>query len=95
MTPEEELKRAEAARQVLETPIVRETLDLMEREIIETWIACPARDVEARDWMWRQIVVTRKFRDTLRGVMESGKIAAMRIKEKQSLAERTINFIRR
>jgi len=95
MTPEQELQRAEQARQIRETPIVAETLDAMEREITEAWSACPARDVEGRDWMWRQIVATRKFRDILRGTMESGKVALHRIKEKESLAQRALKVIRR
>lgn len=95
MSPEEELRRAEQARQIFEAPLVRETLDLMEREITEAWIACPARDTEGRDWLWRQIVTTRKFRDTLRGVMESGKLAQARLREKQTLAERALNMIHR
>jgi hypothetical protein len=94
MSPEQELQRAEQARQVMETPLVRETLELMEREIVEAWIACPARDTEGRDWLWRQIVSTRKFKDTLRGVMESGKLAQARLKEKQTLAERALNLVR-
>ena len=95
MTPEQELQRADEARRILETPIVTETLDLMEREIMEAWIACPARDSEGRDWLWRQIVVTRKFRDCLKGTMESGKIAAESLRRQQdSLAKRTINYFR-
>jgi hypothetical protein len=95
MTPEQELQRAEQARQIFETPLVKETLDLMEKEIVEAWIACPARDVEGRDWLWRQIVATRKFMDILRGTMESGKVALHRIKEKESLAQRALKVIRR
>lgn len=95
MTPEEELRRAEHARQLCEDPMVKETLDLMEKDILEAWIACPARDSEGRDWLWRQMVATRKFRDCLRGTMESGKIAAAQLKQKQTLKERTLNAIRR
>lgn len=95
MSPEAEIQRAEQARQIFETPLVKETLELMEREIVEAWIACPARDAEARDWLWRQIVTARKFKDTLRGIMESGKIAQARLKEKQTFAEKALNIIRR
>lgn len=90
MTPEEELRRAEQARQALELPIVRETLDYMERETHEAWLACPARDTDGREWLWRQAVMTRKFRDLLRGTMEAGKLAKIRLQEKQTLAERAI-----
>lgn len=94
MTPEQELQKAELARQVLETPIVKETLDFMERECMEFWLACPVRDTEGREALWRMAVTTRKFRDLLRGTMESGKIAAAQIAEKKSLAERAKDTIR-
>jgi len=55
----------------------------------------PARDAEGREWLWRQVVTARKFKDTLRGIMESGKIAQARLKEKQTLAERALNMVRR
>ena len=95
MTPEEALRRANQARQVFEQPIVTETLDFMEREIMEQWMVCPVRDVEARETLWRLAVSTRKFRELLRGTMESGKIAAEQIRQKQSLKEQALNLIRR
>jgi len=95
MTPEDELRRAEQARQALETPIVKETLDYMEREITEAWAACPARDLDGREWLWRQMTATRKFRELLRGTMESGKIAAAQLREKESLAKRALNVVTR
>ncbi len=88
MTPEEALRRANAAEQVFKQPIVKETLDFMEREVMEAWMACPVRDVEAREALWRMAVTTRKFRDLLRGTMESGKLAADQISKKQSVMER-------
>lgn len=88
MTPEEALRRATQARQVFEQPITLETLDFMEREVMEAWIACPVRDVDGREALWRMAVTTRKFRELLRGTMESGKMAADEIARKQSLADR-------
>ena len=95
MTPDEELRRANQAQQVLDTPIVKETLEFMEREITEMWLACPARDTEGREWLWRQMTVARKFKDLLRGTMESGKIAAAQLREKESLAQRALKAVRR
>jgi hypothetical protein len=83
MTAEEELRHAEQARQIIETPIVKDTLDMMERELYEAWLSTPARDPEGRDWIWRQAVVTRKFRDVLLGTMEMGKLAQEKIKQQK------------
>jgi uncharacterized protein YecA (UPF0149 family) len=88
MTPEEALRRANQARQVFEQPIVKDTLDFMEREIMEQWKACPVRDLEAREALWRLAVTTSKFRELLRGTMESGKLAANQIQRKQSMLEK-------
>lgn len=94
MTPEEALRKAERARQIFNDPMVRETLDLMEREVTEAWLTCPVRDAEARETLWRMAVTTRKFRDLLRGTMESGKIAIAQIQQKKTLLERGINSLR-
>ena len=88
MSPEEALRRSNQARQVFEQPIVKETLDFMEREIMEQWTGCPVRDVEAREALWRMAVSVRKFRELLRGTMESGKLAADEIHRKRSAVEK-------
>lgn len=95
MTLEEQVRRAEKARQLFEDPLLKETLDTMEREVMEAWMTCPVRDVEGRETLWRMAVTTRKFRDMLRGTAESGKLAAREIRERQTVAERVKDFVRR
>ena len=95
MTPEDALRRAKQAEQVFTAPIVKETLDFMEKEIMEMWKACPIRDVEAREALWRMAVTTGKFRELLRGTMESGKLAADQIRRKESALQRVANTFRR
>jgi hypothetical protein len=94
MTPEEALRRSNQARQVFEQPIVQETLDFMEREILEQWIGCPVRDSEARERLWQMAVATRKFRELLRGTMDSGKLAAEQISRKKTAFERGADVVR-
>ncbi len=93
MSPEEALRRANQARQVFEQPIVKETLDFMEREIMDQWTVTPVRDVEAREALWRMAVTTRKFRDLLRGTMEAGKLAQDAINRKQSFADKAKSVV--
>ena len=83
MTPEEELRRAREAERLFNDATLQETLDVMERDVMEAWITCPVRDTEGREEMWRLIRTTRKFRDLLKGTMESGKLAAEKIRQKQ------------
>lgn len=96
LTPEEVLRRANQAKQVFEQPIVTETLDFMEREVMEQWINCPVRDTEAREALWRLAVTTRKFRELLRGTMESGKFAADQIaRQKETAMNKVRNLANR
>ena len=96
MTPEDALKRSKAAERLFNDPFVQETLNIMEKEVMEAWMSCPVRDVEGREAAWRLAVTTRKFRDLLRGTMEAGKLAADQIHRKeQSLLQRAKNAIRR
>lgn len=88
MTPEEALRRANAAERIFNDPIVQETLKIMEQEIAEAWTTCPVRDVEAREALWRMAVTTRKFRDLLKGTMEAGKLAKEHIRQKETAMER-------
>jgi hypothetical protein len=95
MTPEIELQRAERARQLLEDPMIQEALDVMERDLFEAWLASPARDSEGREWLWRHSVNTRKFRDMLRGTMESGTLALEKLRGRQTIVDRALNVVRR
>ena len=88
MSPEEALHRANAAGRIFNDPLTQETLDLMEKEVMEAWLACPVRDAEGRETLWRLAVTTRKFRDLLRGTMEAGKLAQDSIKRKESALQR-------
>ena len=95
MTPEESLRRANASKRIFDDPLVQETLAVMEKEVMEAWMAVPARDVEGREFLWRLAVTTRKFRDLLHGTMESGKLAADQIRRKnESIAARAVSMFR-
>ena len=88
LTPEDALRKAQAATRIFNDPLTQETLDVMEREVMEAWMACPVRDVEGREALWRLAVTTRKFRDLLRGTMESGKLAADQITRQATMTDK-------
>ena len=91
MNPDEIIKRAEHARQLLEDPLLKDALDLMEKEVVEQWGACPARDIEGREQLWKFYKTTLKFRGILQGAIENGKVAQFR---EQSLKEQVLKFVR-
>lgn len=94
MTPEELLQRSEAAKRLLDDPLVKETLAIMEKEIIEAFADCPVRDLEGMRMLQSELRRVRKFRGILLGVMESGGIARRQIQERQPLMRRIISAVR-
>ena len=95
MTPEEMLKRANEAKRLFNDPMLQDVLNVMEKDIHEAWVACPVRDNEAREALWRMGVTTRKFRDLLFGTMEAGKLAIEQIRQKEeSLAAKALNKVK-
>lgn len=76
--------RANQAERLLTDPLLIEALELIEREIIEQWEACPVRDIEGRETVWRLYKTAKKFRDILKGAVESGKVAEFQEKNRFS-----------
>ena len=87
MSLENEARRGDEAALVLDTPVIQEALQAIREEIISQWSETPARDSEAREWIWRHYKVVEKFEGILKGYIETGKMAKLRMEEK-SLVER-------
>lgn len=69
-----------------ENELLNEALDAIDKEVMEQWIECPARDKEGKEALWQLIKTSRKFRSILTGYIESGKLATEQLKrfEKES-----------
>jgi hypothetical protein len=78
MSPEETIKRAERARQLLEDPLMVEAFSIIEKDITEMWVNCPERDIEGQRLLQMHIRNARKLKGILMGVMESGKLEQLR-----------------
>ncbi len=65
----------EDARRVLENPAFNEALRLMAEEAVAQWKACPVRDREGQLLLLQAARITDKVAETLRGMLESGKMA--------------------
>ena len=92
MNNDEAIRRAERAKQLLADPMIKESLDLIESEIIDQWGACPVRDVEGRELLWRLYMSAQKFRGILVGTVQNGKVAEFR--EQQSAADKMVNIFK-
>lgn len=86
MTEDQEIARGEEAERLLSHPLFKECMQRMKDEIIAQWSAAPARDTDGREWLWQFHQVAHKFENTLRNLMETGKMAS--IKKRETLKER-------
>lgn len=75
-----EQTRGQYAMSLLENELLKEALAAIDTEVMEQWIACPARDKEGKEALWQLIKTSRKFRDILTGYIESGKLATEQMK---------------
>lgn len=73
--------RGQVALQLLENELLKEALDAIDREVMEQWISCPARDKEGKEALWQLIKTSRKFREVLNGYIDTGKLATHKLKQ--------------
>ncbi len=85
-----EVDRGRLALSLSENELLNEALDAIDKEVMEQWIECPARDKEGKEALWQLIKTSRKFRSILTGYIESGKLASEQLKrfEKESKLSR-------
>lgn len=72
--------RGRNAQALLDNELLREALDAIDREVMEQWIDCPARDKEGKEALWQLIKTSRKFRSVLTGYIDTGKLATEQLK---------------
>tara|TARA_R110000868_G_scaffold19561_7_gene84225 strand:- start:2205 stop:2498 length:294 start_codon:yes stop_codon:yes gene_type:complete len=92
MNNDEAMKRGARAQQLLQDPLIVESLDTIEREIIAQWEACPVRDIEGRELLWKYYQTAKKFRGILDGMVSTGKLSAFR--EQQSTVDKMVNIFK-
>ncbi len=92
MNNEESIRRAERAKQLLADPLIHEAFETIDRDIIDQWGACPVRDVEGREMLWRLHMTSLKFKAIFEGFIQNGKVAELR--EKQSATDKMVKLFR-
>jgi transposase len=85
---EEQRLKGEKAKQLLNDPLLHEALQETRKEIIQMWEATPARDAEAREWLWKLHQASMKFENALRGYIDSGQVATEHLKHEKSFTDR-------
>ena len=85
--------RGHNALMLLNNELLQEALTAIDKEVMEQWIACPARDKEGKEALWQLIKTSRKFKDILTGYVETGKLATETMKrfEKEGIVRRFLS----
>lgn len=76
----EQMHRGHRASELLENTLLQDALNAIEREVVEQWTACPARDAEGKEALWQLMKTAQKFRGILSGYVETGKLASENLK---------------
>lgn len=71
----EQQQRGHQAAMLLDNGLLKDALDSIEKEVVEQWAACPARDAEGKEALWQLMKTAQKFRAILTGHIQNGKLA--------------------
>jgi hypothetical protein len=94
MTEHEEVFRGENAKRLLNDKLFKEALETVRKEILQKWEETPARDSDAREWLWKLHQASLRFEGIFKGYIDSGKIASDSLRHKESLGKRILNTVR-
>ena len=67
--------RAEKARLLLDSDLLKEALETIEKDVVSMWGDTPARDKDGKEALWQLYKTSQKFRALLLGYIETGKYA--------------------
>lgn len=73
------------AKEVLENEVFQAVFADIEKEVTESWMNSPARDVEGREKLWQYLTLLKKVKAHLTTTMETGKLAQIDLQHKQTL----------
>tara|TARA_Y100000310_G_scaffold239355_1_gene242931 strand:- start:455 stop:724 length:270 start_codon:yes stop_codon:yes gene_type:complete len=78
---EKEIRDAEHAKNLLEDPLLQETLDKMEEEYTTTWRNTKTEETEARELLWQLLWAIGEFRSHLSVIMQRGEFHKDRLQK--------------
>lgn len=93
MTLDEQLHNGSRAREVLENEQFISAFDATEKELIEAWKQSPQRDVDGRERIHQYLSLLQKVKSHLVSTMETGKLAELEVRHKQTLLERAREWL--
>jgi len=87
-TLEERIYEGNRAKECLENEAFNWAFEGIEQELTEAWRKSPARDAEAREKIYLTLQLLTKLKATITHSLETGKLAELDLKHKQSLMDR-------
>jgi len=76
-----EIRDAERAKEILEDPLLQDTLDKMEAEYITKWKNSQTGEKEERDILWQLVWAIREFQSHLSVIMQRGEFHKDRLQK--------------
>jgi hypothetical protein len=70
-----DMLRGAKARELLDNSVLNEALDCIEKDTVRLWGACPARDLEGKESLWRLYKTAQQFRGILMEFIHTGEYA--------------------
>lgn len=81
---EDDLKRAEQARHLLDNPLLQEVLNDLKKAYIDEWLSSNPDETEKRERLYTAVQVVDGFSKELRIILENGAITKAILKKKQA-----------
>lgn len=74
MTKDEVYKRGVQAERLLTDPLMQETFQVIEEQLLKEWRATAADDAQRREDAWRTLKLLDKLRSSFESYMRSAKV---------------------
>lgn len=95
MSLDNDLERAQQAKQLLDNPVYREALESVRSAIVSAWSNAPIRDVEGQHELKLMLKLLTDLENNITRVVNDGKIAQIEIeRQKTPIAEKVRNIWR-
>lgn len=93
MTLDEQIHNGSRAREVLDNEQFTGAFDAIQQELIDAWKQSPQRDEEGRERIHQYLTLLTKVRTHLVSTMETGKLAQLEVRHKQTMLDRARAFL--
>ncbi len=88
ITIESRIYDANRAKEVLENEAFQAAFADIEKEVFERWQNSPSTEAAARERLWLYQFLLKELKKNLTTRLETGKLAELDLKHKQSLSDR-------